>query len=166
MVNTNMLLKPAVTVLFFLLILAALFIVVAPHFGWRVDRVYSGSMEPAIRTGDLIVTEPVSLAQIQVGDVITFASPKGYISHRVVSVESIEGDPVQFLTRGDSNDGPDISPVAPENVVGKVICDIPMAGYISQFIRTPLGLILTILVPGLLIVGMELNAMYFGGNKE
>lgn len=161
MVNTNMLLGRAVTVVLFLLILAALFLVAAPHFGWRIDRVYSGSMEPAIRTGDLIVTEPVSAAQIRVGDVITFASSKGFISHRVVSVESIEGNPVRVLTRGDANDGPDISPVAPENLVGKVVFDIPMAGYFSQFVRTPLGLILTIIAPGLLIIATELKAMNY-----
>jgi signal peptidase len=151
------------TALLFLLILVALSIVVAPRFGWRLDTVYSGSMEPAIMTGDLVVTRPVATGDISVGDIITFATSKGLTCHRVASAES---DPTRFVTRGDSNDCPDPMEVTPENVRGKVVTHIPMAGYFSQFVKTPFGLIVTIVLPGLLIIGAELKSMFGRGEKD
>ena len=64
--------------------LAAVLTYLAPHFKWRVDAVASGSMEPQIKTGSLVVTRPVEPDEIAVGDIITFKSASGgtMITHR------------------------------------------------------------------------------------
>jgi signal peptidase len=54
---------------------AAVFTFLAPHFGWRVDTVFSGSMEPELKVGGVVVTRPVEAEDIKVGDIITFHSP-------------------------------------------------------------------------------------------
>jgi signal peptidase I len=147
-----------------ILLMMAIIILLLPHFGYRIDVVYSGSMEPAISTGDLVITGPVAADGIRVGDVITFATPKGFICHRVVAITG--APPEQIVTKGDANRSPDQNPVAPGNVAGKLLFTIPLAGYLVNFVQTLPGLLLTILAPGLLIVGMELKAMYFGDKRE
>jgi len=74
------------TFLLVLLLVIALFTFMAPNFGWSLDAVRSGSMEPEISTGDLVVTKPVSTDEIKVGDIITFSSPsnKRITTHRVM----------------------------------------------------------------------------------
>jgi len=62
---------------------------VAPHFGWRVDAVLSGSMEPTLKVGSVEITKPFDPNNIQVGDIITFRSPRNpqlVVSHRVVAI--------------------------------------------------------------------------------
>jgi signal peptidase I len=49
-----------------MLMVVAVFIYVAPHIGWHVSAVVSGSMEPAIRTGSLVVTCPADPEEIEV----------------------------------------------------------------------------------------------------
>src|SRR3989344_7105026 len=72
----------------------------------KAKVVKSGSMEPAIRTGGLVLIVPS--VSYKVGDVITFgADTKTQIptTHRIVSVEG-EGSRRTFTTKGDANDAP------------------------------------------------------------
>lgn len=73
--------------------------------------VISGSMEPAIETGDLLIARPVAAADIHAGDVITAVSPSQgvQVTHRVVDV-SPDGPGVQLTMQGDANALPDAEP--------------------------------------------------------
>lgn len=143
-----------------LLIAAAVFTLLAPHFGWRVDAVFSGSMEPKLKIGGVAVTRPVAAEDIKVGDIITFRSPlnEEVISHRVVAVE--DGSPFNFQTKGDANEDADLVVVPPQSVVGKVCFHLPYFGYAAQFIKTPLGLLLTLCLPGLVIIILEMRNIW------
>ena len=143
-----------------LIMILAAFTLFAPHFGWRVDTVFSGSMEPQLKVGGLVVTRPVAAEDITVGDTITFYSPlsEQLTSHRVIAVE--EGPPFYFRTEGNGNEDTDPFIVPSENVVGKVCFHIPYLGYVTQFVKTPLGLLLTLCLPGLIIIGMEIRNIW------
>jgi signal peptidase len=145
------------TVILVILIMAAAFTFLAPRFGWRVDAVFSGSMEPEIKVGSVVVTRPVEAETIKVGDVITFNSPLSETptTHRVVSVE--KGSELRFQTKGDTNEDADPFTVPAQNVMGKVCFHVPFFGYFSQFAKTPLGFILLLCVPGLIIMVMEMR---------
>jgi signal peptidase len=139
-----------------LLMAAAAFTFLAPHFGWSVDTVFSGSMEPQLKVGGVVVTRPVEAGDITVGDIITFYSPLNdkLTSHRVIAV--VDGSPLNFQTKGDTNEDADPFVVPAQNVVGKICFHVPYLGYAAQFIKTPLGLLLTLCLPGLVIIVMEL----------
>jgi signal peptidase len=143
-----------------LLIAAAVFTFLAPHFGWRVDAVFSGSMEPQLKTGGVVLTRPVEAGDIKVGDIITFHSPlhEQLISHRVISVE--DGSPLNFQTKGDANEDADPFVVPAQSVVGEICFHMPYLGYAAQFIKTPLGLLLTLCLPGLVIIVMEMVSIW------
>ena len=143
-----------------LLMATAGFTFLAPNFGWRVDAVFSGSMEPQLKVGGVVITRPVASEDIKVGDTITFYSPQNekLTSHRVIAVE--EGSSFNFLTKGDANEDADPFILPAQNVVGKVCFHLPYFGYATQFIKTPLGLLLTLCLPGFIIIVMEIRNIW------
>ncbi len=163
-----------------LLMAVATFTFLAPRFGWSVDTVYSGSMEPQLKVGGVVVTRPVAAEEIRVGDIITFHSPLNdeLTSHRVVAVEdgvvavedgevAIEdGSPLQFQTKGDANAHVDPFVVPAQNLAGEVCFHMPYLGYAAQFIKSPLGLILTLCLPGLAIIVMEVVKVFRAIKEE
>ncbi len=119
----------------------------------KAKVVKSGSMEPAIKTGDLVIIAPSK--SYEVGDVITFGpDTKAQIptTHRIVA---IEGE--NFQTKGDANEEPDPVPAALTDVSGKVILTVPFLGYVLDFARTPLGFVLVVGVPALAIIAEEIG---------
>ena len=143
-----------------LLMMAAVLTFLAPHFGWRVDVVFSGSMEPELKVGGVVVTRPVEAEDIKIGDTITFYSPLSEkpTSHRVIAVEG--GSSLYFQTNGDASEDADPFIVPAQDVVGKICLHLPYFGYIAQFVKTPLGLLLTLCLPGLIIIIMEIISIW------
>jgi signal peptidase len=119
------------------------------------EPVYTGSMEPAIPVGSVVVIKPVNTETLKTGDIICFKlSEPTSITHRIFNVTD-EG----FVTKGDANEGPDQWIVKKESVIGKVILTIPYIGYIGYFVRTPIGLILLIVLPASLIIIIEIRSI-------
>ncbi|WP_042222353.1 signal peptidase I SipW [Oceanobacillus manasiensis] len=121
-------------------------------FGYQVKSVLSGSMEPGIQTGSVIAIETGGdMQRFSENDVITYrAEDNILITHRIVEVLD---DGQQYRTKGDANNGADISPVRSENVVGKYSgFTIPYAGYVLQFATSPQGAALLMIVPGVLLL--------------
>jgi signal peptidase I len=139
-----------------LLMSIAVLVFLAPRFNWRVDTVFSGSMQPALKVGSIVITQPVDVKDIKAGDIITFRSPPGneLMSHRVTSVEG--NSPLYFRTKGDANEDNDPLIVTAENIVGRICFHLPYFGYVARFVRTPPGLLLTLGFPGLAIIVLEM----------
>lgn len=109
--------------------------------GHRILIVRSGSMAPAISTGDVVVTRMVDPTHVSVGDVVTFRDPSRsgeLITHRVVK-RRIEGAKVSFLTRGDANTGTEQWSVDEDGTVGKLAFRIPKVGYGLAWAGAPLA---------------------------
>lgn len=119
----------------FLSVLAMLAIVVIlPRAtGGATLNVLTGSMQPAIDPGSVVVVRPVDPLTLHPGDVITFAAdgqPGVFITHRIVEV--LPTSPVTFVTKGDANSGKDPKPVPAEAVRGQVWFDVPLLGRLRQ----------------------------------
>jgi signal peptidase len=127
--------------------------VVAPFaLGMRSLSVMSGSMEPAVRTGDVIVDEWIPPSRARVGDVISFNDPaRGgvVVTHRVVDVRRREAR-VDFVTRGDANTGVERWTAPANGRIGRVSYRIPHAGFLMVFTRTPGGKLLFLVIPACL----------------
>jgi signal peptidase len=80
--------------------------------GYERYVITSGSMTGSYDRGSIVFAKPVPVADLRVGDVITYdppaeAGPEGLITHRIASIElDPAGRPV-FRTQGDANPGPD-----------------------------------------------------------
>lgn len=149
---------------FFIFIAAGVgFLLVSPELPLpihtEVKIVKSGSMEPTIMTGAavLIVERP----SYRIGDIVTFTSESAAIptTHRIIASETHDGTTV-FVTKGDANEEADTAPLLPENIVGKVLVDVPYLGFIFDFARQPIGFALLIGIPALLIIIDEVEKIY------
>ncbi|QFT90560.1 Signal peptidase I W [Bacillus sp. THAF10] len=151
------------TVLIILILLIVFFIVSSKLsgggpkvFGKELLTVLSGSMEPDIKTGSIIAITPAENPDsYKVGDVITFRSndnPNILITHRIMDVQTIDSN-IHYVTKGDNNDANDITPVPSMNVVGKYAdFTIPFLGYILDFVKSKIGTVLMVIVPGVLFI--------------
>ena len=117
-------------------------------FGNRTLAVLSGSMEPKIPVGAAVYVQECSPYALEVGDIITYQMGSStLVTHRIVNIDE---ETQEITTQGDANHAPDSAPVAFASVVGKVVFWIPLLGYLSIYIKTPLGC-------GILIVLILLN---------
>lgn len=125
--------------------------------GIRVHTVLSGSMEPSILTGSIIVIKPVET--YAVGDIITY-KPNIYrdeensptsTTHRIMEVRSSDGVDI-FVTKGDANDQADVETTDKGLVMGKVFLSIPFIGHLTTYIKTAEGLIILIIIPSVIII--------------
>jgi signal peptidase I len=137
------------------LLFGTLLAAVAPQLGgYRSFTVRSGSMAPAIETGDVVVTESVSPLAARVGDVVTFVDPEGtgkLFSHRVQSVRAV-GDEVAFVTRGDANTSTERWRVPATGSIGHVAYRIPKIGFALAWIDSGLARLALIAIPALLLL--------------
>lgn len=117
--------------------------------------VTSGSMQPTIGPGDVVVTKDVSPGDIERGDVVTFNADsntqRGYVTHRVVEAREENGKRY-FKTKGDANDDPDPGYVPASAAHGVQHFHIPYLGYLLLFARSTPGLVALIILPGLGLV--------------
>ena len=95
-------------------------------FGYSFFKVTTGSMEPTIPVGALILTQDVQIDTLELDDVVSFFSKEAYmngriITHRVVAKEISGTGQVFLTTRGDANSSTDIHRVDQENLIGKVV---------------------------------------------
>lgn len=121
--------------------------------------VLTGSMEPNIKTGDLIIVKQISGSDVEAKDVIAFFDPDGngtsILTHRVNEVYEENGT-LYFRTQGDANNAEDRSPVSEDKLVGIYQFRIAGAGNVAMFMQTTAGLIVCVVVPLVLLVAWDL----------
>ena len=137
--------RRAVEALFAAVVVCALGLWVATHIapvaGYGVFAVRSGSMNPALEVGDLVVTRLVDPAEIEAGDVITIGTNGGaVVTHRVVAIQAADDGPV-FTTRGDANANPDPLATRADQLRGRVERRMPLLGLVLAMIAMPAGLL-------------------------
>ena len=114
-------------------------IVVAQH----MNVVVSGSMEPVMYRGDIVVVDQ-NPSSVQVGDIVVYKATwvNEDVIHRVKEIYKTSNGSMYLITKGDNNPVADPYPVQyPDQVVSKVVSInnqpliIPKIGYITLWIR-------------------------------
>jgi signal peptidase len=123
--------------------------------------VYTGSMAPAIGVGSVVLIKPVNPNNLEVGDIICYSFSGTTVTHRIIEVTD-EG----FITKGDANEDPDQLTVGKENIIGKVVLNLPILGYVGSFARTSLGYILLVVTPVVTLIGFEIKNIIEELKKE
>ena len=116
-------------------------------FGYRTYIVSSGSMEPYLKVGDIILVDKVDSAQeIKVDDIITFTQGDGKdITHRVIEIKDVN-DNRSFVTKGDNNNDNDPNEVKFENIRGKYSSKISGIGKFILSVKTSFGAIIFVII--------------------
>ena len=144
--------KKLISKIFLIVVVVVIFINVfsifnLSFFGIRTYRVVSGSMEPYLKVGNLILIKKSS--KYKVGDVITYKIANEYVTHRIVSI-----DEDKIITKGDANNVEDPS-ISKKCVIGKLIYKFWFVGFINYLLLKPftwillfiIGLVITIFIP-------------------
>jgi len=157
--RVSKILKISVDIFLFLLVGIGILVVFSyiPIPGnYKVFTVQSGSMTPALRTGDLIFVKP--MADYGVGDIITrrTSDPKTTITHRVSQKNTVDGT-VLFKTKGDANNAEDNETIIKNDIIGRELLSIPLLGYPVSFAKTTPGFIVLIIIPGIVIIYDEMH---------
>lgn len=112
--------------------------------GYAVLEVVSGSMEPTIHVGDLIVIDTKD-KDYKREDIVTFYDVNGsFVTHRIMD---IDGD--EIITQGDANDSRDDA-INKKDIVGVYEFKIPGVGVIMNSFKSPFIMIM-ILIIGILV---------------
>ena len=121
--------------------------------GNAVLVVITGSMEPEIMAGELIVIREVK--NYQVGDIVTYREDENYlITHRI-----IEKQDNYLVTKGDNNNLTD-NPIHQNQIEGKVIFHSKICGFFVLYLLKPITLLL------ILIILIKDSTFYILKNKE
>jgi signal peptidase len=99
--------------------------------GYRPMVVQSGSMAPAVNTGDAIVSRVVHPSAVGVGDVVTFVDTlrdDRLVTHRVVEVRQ-DGTQYSFVTKGDRNSGVERWDMDESGTLGRLALRVPKLGF-------------------------------------
>ena len=146
----------------FIIFIAVLLIVsVLPITGnIKFLTVLSGSMEPTIKTGSIVLVGPVN--DYKIGDIITFKPSTETISpitHRIAEIKVVGSQPV-YITKGDANNSVDSQEIQKSNIIGKTIVRVPYLGYVIDFVRKPIGFVLIIVIPAVVIINDEIRKIW------
>jgi signal peptidase len=127
---------------------------------FQVKIVLSGSMEPAIKTGSIVIIKPEE--NYKEGDVITFGKDTKKdipTTHRIIKIRAVEGK-LFFTTKGDANDSGDSTEIRKDQIIGKVLFSVPYVGYILDTAKKPIGFAVLVGVPVSIIVFDEVRKIF------
>lgn len=133
-------------------------------FGVEMKAVLTGSMEPELPVGSLLIIKPAEYTEIKVGDDITFVRDENLtlVTHRVIQKDD---ETQKITTQGIANNSPD-NPTSFENVVGKVVFHIPVVGYFVIWTSTVKGKIICgIIIAALVALSILLSKIKNDNNK-
>lgn len=104
---------------------------VAPALlGWHPTVVMTGSMQPRLHPGDVVVSRPVPTSALSLGQVVLAADPDHPGRLRLHRLAVINADGTLTL-RGDANGANDSTPVRRDDVRGVAVLRIPYLGKIE-----------------------------------
>lgn len=113
--------------------------------GYKMYVIISGSMQPELDIGDIVVVKKIDTNALKKDDVISFRKGQTVITHRIVDVKNTEEE-LQFLTRGDNNNTNDKDLVSEKEVEGIVVNKIQKLGKIVLKLRDKTLIIIIILI--------------------
>ena len=143
--------------------LAALLVLAPAVIGWERYAIVSGSMTGTYDKGSLVLADVVPVAQLKVGDVITYTPPAGdhLVTHRISWIGRDDAGQRIFRTKGDAN------PIADpwtfqldRPTQARVRMGVPYAGYALSSLGRRDVRMFVIALPALLIAGFSLTRLW------
>ncbi len=141
---------------------------------YSLFRVVTGSMEPTMPVGTVLITKDTPVDQIRVGDIVTFRSQKNgmfnvVVTHRVISVQEGRNGKLYLETKGDANPSADGSYVEEAYLIGKVVFFTGKDNILTKilsFITGRIGFLSCIVLPCVIIGTLIMRDCITGMRKE
>ena len=122
----------------------------------------SGSMTGTFDVGSIVFDKPVAVADLEVGDVITYLPPESsgvphLVTHRIAKIHRPARGPLVYRTKGDANSQVDPWEFHLDRAVqAKVQFGVPYAGYLFLALADRHIRMLVVGIPAALIALMSL----------
>ena len=129
--------------------MVANFIIIAQYFFSPLKVVEGDSMSPAISDDDAVLVSKADPYDLNVGDIVLFKDPEAprqTIMHRIINMEDGESE-VCVITKGDANQASDPYLIPANTITGKVSMVLPKVGLLLEFLRSPAGFVLCVIIP-------------------
>ena len=127
--------------------------------GYVFSSVQTDSMQGTINQGDFVVGKLVDgNTEIKVGDIVSFRDylngKEITVTHRVVEIYEHETDP-GYITQGDNEKYSDEVVKSRDSILSTYKFRIPFLGKFIDFLKTPFGFIITLVVPLLAFIAWQ-----------
>ena len=109
-------------------------------FGYSFINILSGSMEPTVSAGDLVICKAQD--SYGEGDAVLFEDDNYLILHRIVGTDKKTGE---FVTKGDANNANDKGTIKVSAIHGKMKKVLPGWGGVLSYLSSSMGMVWTIL---------------------
>ena len=147
------------TLILIILIIVCIPLTVPKFLGYQLYTVVTGSMEPEIPVGALLISKQTDIENIEKGDIVTFRSKESsmigvIITHRVVDIHEGMNGQVLLETRGDANQYADGYFVDQSNLIGRAVYytkEKNVVAGIFSFLTNKVGFLACIVLPCLLV---------------
>jgi signal peptidase len=132
------------TTAFLVLALASfLTLAIGPRLlGYQTSTMLTGSMAPLINPGDIVLTRPVPLEDIKVGDIITYSIPvedRRIETHRIIEITVDPDGTTTIQTKGDANNGVDPWTATVNGAsIDRHVLTVPYVGTAIRALREPI----------------------------
>lgn len=106
-------------------------------------------MAGVFSAGDVLLVKKATISKLVAGDVVSYRSPRDpniVITHRAVAVIA-----TVVTAKGDRIEPPDLK-VPAHLIIGQAVLVLPKLGAVLDFTHCPLGLILSLYIPLLVII--------------
>jgi len=114
--------------------------------GYAYLEVISGSMEPKISIGDIVIID-TRVKKYKVKDIVTFKDINGsFVTHRIIEIKDDE-----IITQGDANNTVDDS-ITSDKIVGRYVYKLDGIGALMKSFRSPLTLVMILIIGVVLCV--------------
>lgn len=113
-------------------------VIIVPHMTHSTTlTVLTGSMEPKLPPGTLLVVRHEPIDSIRLGQVVTY-EPNPHdaatvISHRVIGISTATNGTRVFTVKGDANNTPD-APVQSKQIVAVLWYSVPLMGWVNAWV--------------------------------
>lgn len=104
-------------------------------FGIKTFVVVSGSMEPNLNIGDIVVVKKCNENEIDKNDIISYRYGESIITHRIVEIIETENGR-EYITKGDNNNVNDNINLKYEDIEGKYVGKIKYIGKMIMFLKS------------------------------
>ncbi len=114
-------------------------------FGIKTYTIASGSMQPYLDVGDIVIVKNAQKDELKEGDIISYREGERVITHRIIEIDN-SSDDVKYKTKGDNNNVEDNNLVKFNLVEGKVVQRVSKLGYLSIFLKNKIIIIVIVLL--------------------
>lgn len=117
-----------------------------PSFlGIKTYTIVSGSMQPELNIGDMVVVKEITDDELNIGDIISYRNGQSVVTHRIHKIYYKDGQK-QYITKGDYNNVEDSTILTIDSIEGKVVNKLSGIGNITLFLQSKYSIIVITII--------------------